>query len=114
MIISCGFTIFTPHIFPKKSTKKTKNNQHQLLSRPNKPKRHTVACRPHGDRQVLRDCLDWRCAFGLVLWYGQWAEAEADVSEADLERSGETWVDVVFWATTGELLDDHWGLSNVV
>lgn len=34
-----------------------------------------------GDLEVLRDCLDWRCAFGLVLWYGQWAEAEADVSE---------------------------------
>ena len=30
-------------------------------------------------RQVLRDCLDWRCAFGVVLWYGQCEEA--DVAE---------------------------------
>eukprot|EP00435_Cladocopium_sp_Y103_P068995 s63_g32.t1 len=35
-----------------------------------------------GDLEVLRDCLDWRCAFGVVLWYGQCEEA--DVAEEDM------------------------------
>ena len=32
-----------------------------------------------GDLEVLRDCLDWRTAFGVVLWYGQEEDAENEM-----------------------------------
>ena len=74
-----GLTISLTFIFPTLHEKVTRFG-------------HRSRNGPVSVRQVLRDCLDWRCAFGVVLWYGQCEEA-AVAEEADVhDVAGVFWV----------------------